>query len=68
METTIIENTNLYRIVWKDMVTEKGGKGTFLFNDPTEAREPIVHIKATVPTCQVWLEDRNGNKVEIPPR
>lgn len=67
MDITVV-NTNRYRLAWIDTITEQPGHGTFLFNEPVEARDTIVAMKQAFPTYQVWLEERDGNRVEIPPR
>ena len=67
MNITIV-NTNEYRLAWLDTVSEKDGKGTFLFNEPGEARETMAAMKSAFPTFKLWLEDRDGSEVAIPPR
>lgn len=64
----VIENQNNYRIAWRNTLKGVVGKGTFLFNDPSEARDTIVALKREYPTFQYWLEDHDGKKVDIPPR
>lgn len=64
----VIEDQNQYRMAWKDTVTEEEGKGTFLFAEPGEARDTRVALVSQFPTYQIWLEDRQGNVIEIPKR
>lgn len=72
METTqievVIEHQNEYRLAWLDTVSGKETKGTFLFNEPSEARATRAAVKNQFPTYKIWLEDRQGNEVAIPPR
>lgn len=64
----IIEDLNQYRFCGRDTVTEKEYQGTFLFADPSEARDTRVALVSQFPTYQIWLEDRQGRVIEIPKR
>lgn len=64
----VIEDQNEYRLAWRDTTTGEVGKGTFLFAEPAEARDTRVEMRNSFPTYQIWLEDRQGNEVQIPKR
>lgn len=62
----IVKNQTSYRFAWRDLETGHVNKGTFLFNEPAEAHDTNIALKATFPNCEIWLEDRQGQRVEIP--
>lgn len=64
----VIEDQNEFRLAWRDTVTEEEGKGSFLFDQPCQARDTRVAMVAMFPTYQIWLEDHDGNEVSIPKR
>jgi len=64
--TVQIPETNQYRFVWVDPKKPGVQKGIFLFNDPSQAKEPLKAMKTLFSNFIIWLEDRENNRVEIP--
>lgn len=61
----VIEDMNKYCLAWVDSNTHKYGKGTFLFNEPQEAKTTIEQVQQQFPSYLIWLEDRESNKIEV---
>lgn len=55
-----------YCMAWEDPVSNERGRGSFLFSSPDEARDTRDALAAVFPMNVHWLEDRNGQRVEIP--
>jgi len=64
MATEIIFQ-NKYRFTWKDKVNGQIYRGSWLFNDPSDAKLIYGIMKIFFPNIDLWLEDHSGNKVEI---
>lgn len=54
-----------YRMAWEDPSGQQG-RGTFLFDTPEEARDTRAALIKVFPMNVHWLEDRTGQRVEIP--
>jgi hypothetical protein len=60
------EDLNEYRFAWIDPNKQGTQYGSFLFNDPAEARPTEAAMKNAFSDYVIWLEDREHNRVEIP--
>lgn len=67
MQTTI-QDLNQFHLVWINTITSETGEGTFIFTEPADARDSIAIMRDQFPHCEIWLEDREHNKIEIPKR
>jgi len=55
-----------YRMAWEDTTSNETGHGEYLFESPEEARATRDALKSLFPMNVHYLEDRNGQRVEIP--
>lgn len=62
----VIENLNEYRFAWLEPGKADVQYGSFLFNEPAEARDTNATMKKAFGDYVIWLEDREHNRVEIP--
>jgi hypothetical protein len=60
----VIEETGEYRLVTRNRETQDVIRARFEINQPAEAKTAKALIVAEF-GHEVWLEDRNGNRVEI---
>lgn len=61
-----VQTDNQFRFVWIDPKKEGIQYGTFLFNEPAQAKEPFKALKKLFSSFTIWLEDRDHNRVEMP--
>jgi hypothetical protein len=65
MEMKLAE-TNQYRFAWVFPGETQPHYGTFLFDDPAEARSTQCAMQMLFRDAVIWLEDREHNRVQIP--
>ncbi len=61
-----IEETNQYRFAWIFPGDTETHYGTFLFDDPAQARSTFGAMQILFRNAVIWLEDREHNRVDIP--
>jgi|CXWL01.1.fsa_nt_gi hypothetical protein len=61
-----IAETNQYRFAWIFPGDAETHYGTFLFDDPADARGTQNTMQMMFRNAVIWLEDREHNRVEIP--
>lgn len=66
MINAIIQTYPKYRLAWKSTVSNESGCGSFLFDTPEQARDTRDALKQLFPFNVHWLEDKDGQRVEIP--
>jgi hypothetical protein len=57
---------NQYRFAWIFPGDTETHYGTFLFDDPADARSTQGAMQMLFRNAVIWLEDREHNRVEIP--
>jgi len=57
---------NKYRFVWRHPDAEEPSYGAYLFNSAEEASGPMDTLKTMFPNFEIWMEDDQHNKIEIP--
>jgi len=62
----VIENPFKYRFVLYNPFKRHTIEGNFLFEAPVDARDTQLALKETHVEYEIWLEDRDGNRVAIP--
>jgi hypothetical protein len=56
-----------WRLCWSDPVTRTSGKGAFLFDRPAAARRTVKALRKVFPMNRHWLEDKDGNRIDMDP-
>ncbi len=61
-----ITETNLYRFAWLKPGETETQYGSFLFNEPADARDAEKAMQKAFAGFVIWLEDQEHNRVQIP--
>jgi len=63
---SITHFTGDYRIAWRDPMTRQVGRGEFMFFSPEDATQSKKQLLSSFPMEEIWLEDKSGQRIEIP--
>lgn len=65
MQTQTLVEPYQYRLAWVDTDSGEIGKGTFLFDEPEQAKPTLATVRKQFPSYHVWIEDRECNEIKL---
>lgn len=66
MQQIIVGNQFKFRFMIYNPFKRESIPGDFLFDEPKYARDTEIALIKCFPDHEIWLEDRDGNRVAIP--